>query len=167
MKNLPPMSFGVSDKEIAVTIEKMEGGKRIQSLLISNEPLYVRHFTSLFEEIWRNGIDASTQIRNIAEGHELTNVDVIQNPEESLRKAWTLVGSAKEEVLPDVRYSSAFRRQVKMGGLQVLLRAIQENHAKVRVMIPDDGSAPELVKQINSVLSQGSFRIMNGSLTLA
>ena len=164
MKNLPPMSFGVSDKEIAVTIEKMEGGKRIQSLLISNEPLYVRHFTSLFEEIWRNGIDASTQIRNIAEGHELTNVDVIQNPEESLRKAWTLVGSAKEEVLLMFATVSAFRRQVKMGGLQVMLRAIQENHAKVRILIPDDGSAAELVEQINRVLPQGSFRIMDGSL---
>jgi hypothetical protein len=35
MKNLPPMSFGVSDKEIAVTIEKMEGGKRICSLVMS------------------------------------------------------------------------------------------------------------------------------------
>ena len=57
VKNLPPMSFGVSDKEIAVTIEKMEGGKRVESLLISNDPVYVRHFTSLFEEIWRNGID--------------------------------------------------------------------------------------------------------------
>ena len=164
MKNLPPMSFGVSDKEIAVTIEKMEGGKRIQSLLISNERLYVRHFTSLFEEIWRNGIDAATQIKNIAEGHELTNVDVIQNPEESLRKAWTLVGSAKEEVLLMFATASAFRRQVKMGGLQVMLRAIQENHAKVRILIPDDGSAAELVEQINRVLPQGSFRIMDGSL---
>ena len=27
VKNLPPMSFGVSDKELAATIEKMEGGK--------------------------------------------------------------------------------------------------------------------------------------------
>jgi two-component system, OmpR family, sensor histidine kinase VicK len=38
VKNLPPMSFGVSDKEIAATIEKMEGGRMIQSLLLSNEP---------------------------------------------------------------------------------------------------------------------------------
>jgi two-component system, OmpR family, sensor histidine kinase VicK len=164
MKNLPPMSFGVSDKEIAVTIEKMEGGKRVQSLLISNEPLYVRHFTSLFEEIWRNGIDAATQIKNIEEGHELTNVDVIQNPEESLRKARTLVGSAKEEVLLMFATASAFRRQLNMGGLQVMRRAIQENHAKVRILIPDDGSAAELVEQINRVLPQGSFRIMDGSL---
>jgi two-component system, OmpR family, sensor histidine kinase VicK len=31
VKNLPPMSFGVSDKEIAATIEKMEGGRMVQS----------------------------------------------------------------------------------------------------------------------------------------
>jgi two-component system, OmpR family, sensor histidine kinase VicK len=164
VKNLPPMSFGVSDKEIAVTIEKMEGGKRVQSLLISNEPLYVRHFTSLFEEIWRNGIDAATQIRNIEEGHELANVDVLPNTEEAIRKAWTLVGSAKEEVLLMFSTPSAFKRQVKMGGLQVLLRAIQENHATVKILIPDDGSAAELVEQINKVLPQGSIRVMDSSL---
>jgi two-component system sensor histidine kinase VicK len=164
VKNLPPMSFGVSDKEIAVTIEKMEGGKRVQSLLISSEPLYVRHFTSLFEEMWRNGIDAAAQIRNLEEGHELANVDLILNPEESLRKAWTLVGSAKEEVLLMFSTASAFRRQVKMGGLQVVLRAIQENHAKVKILIPDDGSAAELVEQINKVLPQGSIRVMDRNL---
>jgi two-component system sensor histidine kinase VicK len=164
MKNLPPMSFGVSDKEIAVTIEKMEKGRRIQSLLISNEPLYVRHFTSLFEEIWRNGIDATIQIRNIEEGHELANVDVIPNPEESLRKAWTLVGSAKEEVLLMLATSSAFRRQAKMGGLKVLIRTIHENHAKVRILIPDDGNASEIVEQMDRVLPRGSIRLMDGSL---
>ena len=165
MKNLPPMSFGVSDKEIALTIEKMEGGKRVQSLLISNEPVYVRHFTSLFEEIWSNGIDAAAQIRNLEEGHELANVDLILNPEESLRKAWTLVGSAKEEVLLMFSTASALRRQIKMGGLQVLLRAIHENHAKIRILIPDHVSAAELVEQINMALPQGSIRVMDGSLT--
>jgi two-component system, OmpR family, sensor histidine kinase VicK len=164
MKNLPPMSFGVSDKEIAVTIEKMEEGRRVQSLLVSNEPLYVKHFTSLFEEIWSNGIDGAAQIRNIDEGHELANVDIIPNPEESLRKAWTLVGSAKEEVLLMFSTSSAFRRQAKMGGLQVLLRAIQENHPKIRILIPEDGNAAELVQQINKVLPHGSIRLMDGSL---
>jgi two-component system sensor histidine kinase VicK len=164
MKNLPPMSFGVSDKEIAVTIEKMEDGKKIQSLLISSEPLYVKHFTSLFEEIWRNGIDSSVQIRNIEEGHELADVEVLPNPQESLRKAWTMVGSAKEDVLLMFATSSAFRRQAKMGGLQVLIRTIQDNHVNVRILIPDDGNAAELVQQINRVLPQGSIRVMDGSL---
>ena len=68
VKNLPPMSFGVSDKEMGATIEKLEEGNTVQSLLISNEPLYIKHFASIFEELWRNGIDAPDRIRNIEEG---------------------------------------------------------------------------------------------------
>ncbi len=164
IKNLPPMSFGVSDKEIAVTIEKMEEGQKIQSLLISSEPLYVRHFSSLFEQIWRNGLDAQIQIRNIEEGHELASVDVLPNPQESLQKAWTMVGSAREEVLLMFATSSALRRQANMGGLQLLTRTVKENHAKVRILIPDDANAAELVEQINRGLPQASIRVMDASL---
>jgi hypothetical protein len=46
VKNMPPMNFGVSDKEVAITIEKMEGGRMSQSFLISNEHLYINHFNS-------------------------------------------------------------------------------------------------------------------------
>jgi two-component system, OmpR family, sensor histidine kinase VicK len=63
LKNMLPINFGVSDKEVALTIEKMDGGKMSQSFLISNEPLYVNHFNSLFEEIWKNGIDAAERIK--------------------------------------------------------------------------------------------------------
>jgi len=35
LNNIPLLSFGVSDKQIAVTIEKMEEGNVVQSLLIS------------------------------------------------------------------------------------------------------------------------------------
>ena len=58
LKNMSPMNFGVSNKDEAVTIEKMEGGKMSQSFLISKEPLYLNHFNSLFDELWRSGIDA-------------------------------------------------------------------------------------------------------------
>src|SRR5215813_12758913 len=49
VKNMPPMNFGVSEVATAATIEKQEGGKVSQSFLISNEPLYINHFSSLFE----------------------------------------------------------------------------------------------------------------------
>jgi two-component system, OmpR family, sensor histidine kinase VicK len=38
VKNLPPLSFGISDKEAALTIEKMEGGKNIQTSSVSDDP---------------------------------------------------------------------------------------------------------------------------------
>ena len=60
------MSFGVSDKEIAATIEKMEGGRMVQSLLLSNETAYVNHFKSIFEELWDDGIDVeSSFLKNL------------------------------------------------------------------------------------------------------
>ena len=88
VKNLPPMSFGVSDKEIAATIEKMENGKMVQSLLISNEPDYITHFTSIFEELWKNGIDAKDRIRDIEEGKHFTSIEVIQNADTAADSMW-------------------------------------------------------------------------------
>jgi len=67
-KILPPMSFAITDKEIATTIEKMENGNQVQSLLISNEPTYLNHFRNIFEEIWNSGINALHRIKDIEEG---------------------------------------------------------------------------------------------------
>ena len=78
IKNMPPMNFGVSDKEVALTIEKMEG----DSVLISNEPLYVSHFNSLFEELWKNSVDAKDRIKAIEDGVDTEGIEIIQNPAE-------------------------------------------------------------------------------------
>ena len=87
IKNMPPMNFGVSDKEMAATIEKMEGGRISQTFLISNEPLYIDHFNSLFEEIWKNGIDAKVRIK------------AIESPK-SLPKAWHILITKTENICP-------------------------------------------------------------------
>ncbi|MGA9152439.1 MAG: hypothetical protein WBZ36_17830, partial [Candidatus Nitrosopolaris sp.] len=91
VKNLPPMSFGVSDKEISATIEKMEGGKMVQSLLLSNEPAYIDHFHSIFEDLWAKGIDAEDRIKEIDEGTDLTDIEIIQNPRKGIERAWSYV----------------------------------------------------------------------------
>src|SRR5215831_5040574 len=51
IRNMPPMNFGFSEIAMAGTIEKMESGRMSQSFIFSNEPLYINHFGSLFEEI--------------------------------------------------------------------------------------------------------------------
>src|SRR5215212_1313729 len=50
VKNMPPIDFAVSDKEMMATIEKMQGCQMAQSLLVSNEPAYIDHFAFIFEE---------------------------------------------------------------------------------------------------------------------
>jgi hypothetical protein len=49
VKNLPPIDFALSDRDLIATIEKAKGGAVIKNLLISNEPIYIEHFSSFFD----------------------------------------------------------------------------------------------------------------------
>ena len=55
----------------------MEDGKQIQSLLLSSEPAYVNHFKTIFEELWKNGIDVEDRIKDIEAGADLADIEVI------------------------------------------------------------------------------------------
>jgi hypothetical protein len=48
--------------------------------LISNEPLYLRHFASIFEELWKNGIGADDRIRHIEERVDSAVKELVPNP---------------------------------------------------------------------------------------
>ena len=66
------MNFVVDDKRFLATIDKMEGGKIMERLLVSNEPIYINHYNSIFEDLWKNGLDAVQRIRDIEDGTYLS-----------------------------------------------------------------------------------------------
>jgi signal transduction histidine kinase len=136
VKNLSLMNFAVSDKMLNATIEKMEGGKTVQNLLTSNDPNYVKHFYSIFEDLWNDGIDAADRIKDIEEGIDFAEIEVIQNPKTAIARAWKLLKYAKEEVV--ILYSStkAFERQIQMGALRLLNEAAAKHNVKVRILLP-------------------------------
>jgi two-component system, OmpR family, sensor histidine kinase VicK len=138
VRNLPPMSFGISDKMIAATLEKMEGGRKVQSLLISNEAFYLRHFASIFEELWKNGIDAADRIRDIEQGIDLADIEIIPNPRQGISKAWSIIKNANEEVLVMFSSTNALLRQIDMGALQLMKFVAEVNGAKIRLLVPTD-----------------------------
>jgi signal transduction histidine kinase/MFS family permease len=165
VKHMPPIDFAVSDKEMMATIEKMEGGEMAQSLLVSNESAYINHFASIFEELWKNGIDASYRIRDIEEGVDQANIEIISNPNEGIKRAWSIVKSAKEEVLIIFSSANAVRRQKEMGGLQLLKEASEEHGAKVRVLIPVDHDITSItIKELKSTYPQVDIRSIDKNL---
>ena len=164
VKNLPPMSFGVSDKEMGVTIERMEGGQIINSLLVSNEPIYVKHFASIFEELWRNGIEAKSRIQDIENGVETEGIEIFQNPAESLRMAFDMIKSAKDEVLRIYPSINALRRQIRIGAIHLFKESL-ERGVKVRILIPaDEDKIAGLVNEITLMLPELEIRSLDKSL---
>ena len=123
VKNMLPINFGVSDKEVAIRIEKIEQGKMSHRFLVSNEPLYVSHFNSLFEETWKNGVNAEERIRDIEAGLDTANIEIIQNPKEAIKRAWDYLNTSRSDVSVLFPTANAFRRQIHIGLLQLLKEA--------------------------------------------
>jgi two-component system sensor histidine kinase VicK len=160
VKNLPLVNFGISDKEIALTIEKMDGGKRVQSLLISNEPVYVKHFTSIFEELWKNGIDSAARIKEIEEGIEPEFLEVINDHEKVSQIVIDLVKSAKREVLLLLPSTRGMVRMDRLRGFDYLINASQ-NGATINIICPLSEENSHIVKKISQ--KAPNIRILNGT----
>jgi signal transduction histidine kinase len=164
VQNLPPMSFSISDKKVAVTIEKMEGGRLVQSLLVSNVPSYLKHFSSVFQELWQNGMEALERIKEIEEGIEAAKIEIIRNPEEAIKISRRLVKSAKHEVLRIYPSFNGFRRQIRMGALHLFREALDRN-ISVRILVPaDEEQIEHTIKEIELALPKLDIRGLDKSL---
>jgi signal transduction histidine kinase len=142
------LNFGVSDKEVALTVEKMEGGNVSQSFLISNEPLYVNHFNSLFEELWKNGIDAADRIRDIEEGVDLADIEVIPSSSRAQEIYLNIIKSATKEILCIFPTTNAFIRQENIGAIQLTKEAAKERNVKVRILVPANILIEQKIQQL-------------------
>ena len=136
VKSLPPMNFAVDARYFHATVEKMEGGKMMRSLLTSNEPVYVNHYNFIFEELWKNGIDAVQRIKDLNEGVDLADIEVIPRSSRARIVYLELVGNAKEETLFIFPTSSAFMRQHKIGAIPLAIDAAKKRNVKVRILVP-------------------------------
>jgi nitrogen-specific signal transduction histidine kinase len=138
VKNMPPIDFAVSDREMIATIEKIESGQMIQNLLVSTEQPYLDHFTSIFDELWKNGVDAKDRIKDIEEGVDTEGIEIIQNPAEIQKFTFDLIKSAAEELLIVYASANAFHRQEYVGAIQFLKEAAYERGVNVRILTPTD-----------------------------
>jgi signal transduction histidine kinase len=158
------MSFGVSDKEMSATIEKMEGGKKIESLLISTEPSYINHYNSIFEELWKNGIDATERIKDIEAGLDTAEIEIIQNPKEAIERTWSYLETSRSNVSVLFPTANAFSRQIHMGLLQPLKEATEQRGVQIRILIPASEQIMHIINEAKTICPLVDFRIAEENL---
>jgi signal transduction histidine kinase len=149
VRNLPPMNFAVDNRYFHATIDKIEDGKTVQSLLISNEPAYVKHFGYIFEGLWKGGTDAVERLKDIEEGVALADIEVIKNSAEAQNLYLNLVKNATTEILLIFPYINALIRQEKMGAIQLFKEAAEEHNVKVRILMPNHNIDEQIVQHLN------------------
>jgi signal transduction histidine kinase len=141
------MNFAVDDRYFYATIDKMENGKLMKKLLTSNEPAYVRHYNSIFEELWSNAVDATQRIKDIEAGVHLADIEVIPSSAKAQELYLDIVKAASKEILWIFPTTNAFLRQDKMGAIPLAVQAAKERNVKVKILMPTNKLIEEKVQQ--------------------
>ena len=160
---IPPMSFGVSEKEIGVTVENMRGGSLNASAIFSSEPAIVEQFAAIFEELWNRGINAKERIEEI-ESQTKTFIDIIENPAEIQKRYHDLVASATQQILLFLPTTTAYTREEKIGIFESLEKAVARG-ANIRILLPTDKEIEEKIEQKIKLKKGIEIRKMKTSIT--
>jgi signal transduction histidine kinase len=160
IKNMPPMNFGVSDVQMAATLEKMEYGRISRGFLISTEPFYIEHFNSLFDEIWKNGVDAKVRIADIEEGTDLADIEVIPRAAKARELYIDSLKKSQKEIIIFFPTTNAFLRQHEIGVVQLVKEAVEQRKVRIRILMPRH----ELTEQLACSLTEGTPKYNNTDL---
>ena len=122
------------------------------------------------DEIVRDGsleVDSrlyNTLVTRIEEAVKPANIKIIQNPKESIKLAYDIVKSAKNEVLKIFPSIKAFRRQTRIGIMHLFKDAV-ERGVKIRILIPaDEQQIIQISNEVSLALPQIDIRLIDESL---
>jgi hypothetical protein len=161
--NLPPIDFALSDKEIIATTEKTQGSEEIiKTLLVSNEQAYIGHFSFIFNEMWRDAIDARERILSIEQGIEPEFFEVINDRENANQILVDLAKAVKKEALFFLPTDKAIIRVDRLGIVDYLIKASQ-NAAIIKIICPLSEENSGIVKKISE--HAPNINILNGKVS--
>ncbi|HET7146927.1 MAG TPA: HAMP domain-containing sensor histidine kinase [Candidatus Nitrosopolaris sp.] len=130
-----PISIVLTNKDFNLTVDDTKDGKLCSRDLISNDRTYLKLFVSLFEYLWKNGINAEQRLKEIEYGYG-SSIRVITNPDEILQVYDTLLRSSKKEldiVFPSTKSGSQGN---KIATTQLIEEAAERRSVKVRILTP-------------------------------
>ena len=164
VKNLAPINFAVSKHGLIATVEEMTGGGMIQNLLTSNEGSYIKHFTSMFEQLWKEGVDARYRIKDIEEKVGIAEIEIIRNPIDSIARGWDMVRSARKEINILFSSTNALKRQIAIGALPLLRNASEKQKVRIRMLLPSSDRSDQLIEETKSNVPNIDIRTISSSL---
>jgi two-component system sensor histidine kinase VicK len=160
-------NFSVSDGREYTASATTEEGKPPPRLIYSNVREIAEQHQYFFETLWGRATPAEQRAKEVAEGIkdgvEPAKIEIIHDPRESLQRAWRLVSSARQEVQLMFSTANAFRRQLKMGGMDVITKAVSAG-AKVKILIPDDEMIEQTLARAKEALPAAEIRTVDKSL---
>ncbi|WP_458720315.1 ATP-binding protein [Candidatus Nitrosocosmicus sp. R] len=164
IKNLPIINYLVTDKIFLSNIEgnhTSEYDKLITSMLVSNDPSYIRHYKTIFEDLWKNGIDVGDLINDIDLGYDPERIDIISRSNNVLDLYHTIVQSSKKEIMIIFPSTGAFIRQHKVGLISSIFETVKINGVKLKALIPSDHRISRIIEELKLEKNFDELKLTN------
>ena len=140
----PSISFIISDKCLASTTEKMIDGEMPSNLIVSDDPLYLEHFSTVFDGIWEQSVEAKTRIKELR-NEDFFKVRIISDPDESLKLINNSYSSAQKEILIIIPSVNGLLRIIYSGGME-RLNTLASKGVTVKILLIQSHKVNQLRK---------------------
>jgi signal transduction histidine kinase len=151
-------NFMVSESEYLAPAVSNNTFNITSQSIYSNLHEIVEQQQYMFETLWSKATlseqrireieDAKVRIKAIEEGVDSEGIEIIQDRVEIQKLAFSLIQTAKEEILVMYSTSNAFHRQERAGKIQLLKEAAKERGVKVRILTPQDELILETARKL-------------------
>lgn len=153
------INYGVTNSDLAILIKGTGHSFKDDSILYSNDPSYIEHFSRVFDEMWKNGKDPERIIRSLENEIELSFIQTIEDPKETLQLVRSLISSAKVELLGVLPNFKSFLRQVNDSMMELIRSVAQSNqNLDIRILIAEEIN-DEMRKQIVEIFNRFNHSI--------
>jgi two-component system sensor histidine kinase VicK len=131
-------NFSVSDTEYiaTTTAAHQEKEQPLSRVIYSNVKDIVEHQQYIFESFWNRAISADQKIKEIEEGDDLADIEVIRSSARTEDLYLNIVKAATKEILLIFPTTNAFIRQYKIGAVNLAKEATKGQSAKFRILMP-------------------------------
>jgi len=151
-------NFMISEREYLAPTGSHDKTQSATIIIFSNVKELVEHQQYVFDTFWNRAIPAELRIREIEEGAERTNIEVIPNSDRARKIYLNLVKNAESEIMLMFPTTNAFIRQEKMGAIELCKESIKELDIKVRILMPTHKSTEQMVQNLREQQSNIDVR---------
>ena len=138
-----PVNFSVTDKYFNFTIEGLEDNNkgnagRQPKVLVSNDKVYVNHFSVLFERLWKTGTDSNIRLRELELaklGQKEQKTELIHNSEEFNKRMLDMIEKSRQEVMLILASSNAFNDSLNQQIFETFKRLVKEKSIRIRILL--------------------------------
>ena len=140
----------LDDKEFFLSLFVDKPGEPVTNALFCQKEMVNAHLF-IFENLWRQATPAHTRIKELEKGILPEVLQTIKDPHQIAVMGLKLVKSAKAEILIIFHTANALLRQVKPGGINLLIENVLKYKIQVRILVPIEDKITDTVHRLERI----------------